>query len=64
VLWRSITLAWGFRAVFLFLALFNVATMWMAVFADMGIALFDVANGQRPLNAESTPRSRPVEAER
>ncbi len=50
VLWQNITLALGIKAVFLFLALFNGATMWMAVFADMGASLLVVANGLRLLH--------------
>jgi Cd2+/Zn2+-exporting ATPase len=53
VLWQNITLAIGIKAVFLFLALFSGATMWMAVFADMGAALLVVANGLRLLHVSS-----------
>jgi Cd2+/Zn2+-exporting ATPase len=51
VLWQNITLALGIKAVFLFLAIFDQATMWMAVFADMGASLLVVANGLRLLRA-------------
>lgn len=36
ILWQNIALALRIRAVFLLLAIFGDATMWMAVFADMG----------------------------
>jgi Cd2+/Zn2+-exporting ATPase len=49
VLWQNIVLALGIKAVFLVLALVGVATMWMAVFADMGASLIVVANGLRLL---------------
>ena len=49
VLWQNIVLALGIKAVFLVLALAGVATMWMAVFADMGASLIVVANGLRLL---------------
>jgi len=49
VLWQNITLALGIKAVFFVLALFGSATMWMAVFADMGASLLVVANGLRLL---------------
>ncbi|KQP23588.1 4-deoxy-4-formamido-L-arabinose-phospho-UDP deformylase [Pseudorhodoferax sp. Leaf267] len=49
VLWQNITLALGIKAVFLVLALFGDATMWMAVFADMGASLLVVGNGLRLL---------------
>ncbi len=51
VLWQNITLALGIKAVFLVLAVFGSATMWMAVFADMGASLLVVANGLRLLRA-------------
>mgnify|MGYP003152149857 FL=1 len=49
VLWQNISFALGIKAVFLFLAIFYGATMWMAVFADMGASLLVVANGLRLL---------------
>ena len=49
ILWQNITLALGIKAVFLVLALFNGASMWMAVFADMGASLLVVFNGLRLL---------------
>jgi Cd2+/Zn2+-exporting ATPase len=51
VLWQNIALALGIKLVFLFLALFNGASMWMAVFADMGASLIVVFNGLRMLRA-------------
>ena len=57
VLWQNITLALGIKAVFLLLAVFGTATMWMAVFADMGASLLVVANGMRLLRAPKTSRS-------
>ncbi len=49
VLWQNITLALGIKAVFLVLAVFGSATMWMAIFADMGASLLVVGNGLRLL---------------
>jgi len=51
VLWQNIALALGIKAVFLLLAVFGSATMWMAVFADMGASLLVVFNGLRLLTA-------------
>lgn len=51
VLWQNITLALGIKSVFLVLALLGSATMWMAVFADMGASLLVVFNGMRLLRA-------------
>ena len=49
VLWQNITLALGIKAIFLLLAVFGNASMWMAVFADVGAALLVVSNGLRML---------------
>ncbi|RZI73930.1 MAG: metal-transporting ATPase [Pseudomonas sp.] len=49
VLMQNITLALGIKAVFFVLAVFGSATMWMAVFADMGASLLVVGNGLRLL---------------
>ena len=51
VLWQNITLALGIKLVFLVLAVFGNASMWMAIFADMGASLLVVGNGLRLLNA-------------
>ncbi|TXH04649.1 MAG: heavy metal translocating P-type ATPase [Nevskiaceae bacterium] len=56
VLWQNITLALGIKAVFLLLAIFGSATMWMAVFADMGASLLVVGNGLRLLRAPAEPQ--------
>lgn len=49
VLTQNIILALGIKAVFLVLTVTGQATMWMAVFADMGASLLVVANGLRLL---------------
>jgi Cd2+/Zn2+-exporting ATPase len=49
LLWQNIAFALGVKLVFLLLALFGEATMWMAVFADMGASLIVVFNGLRIL---------------
>jgi Zn2+/Cd2+-exporting ATPase len=51
VLWQNIALALGIKAAFLVLALFDNASMWMAVFADMGASLLVVFNGLRLLRS-------------
>lgn len=53
VLWQNIALALGIKAVFLTLAIFGNASMWMAVFADMGASLLVVFNGLRLLRIRS-----------
>lgn len=53
VLWQNISFALGVKAVFFALAVFGSATMWMAVFADMGASLLVVANGLRLLRSQA-----------
>jgi hypothetical protein len=54
VLWQNISLALGIKAVFFVLAIFGSATMWIAVFAEMGASLLVVGNGLRLLRARAT----------
>lgn len=54
----NIAFAIGVKVVFFGLALFGIATLWMAVFADMGASLVVAANGLRLLRA-----GRPMEIE-
>ena len=49
VLRQNITLALGIKALFMALALTGQATLWMAVFADVGASLLVVGNGLRLL---------------
>ncbi|MFZ5456975.1 MAG: heavy metal translocating P-type ATPase [Pseudomonadota bacterium] len=49
VLRQNIALALGIKAIFIGLVFIGQATMWMAVFADMGASLLVVANGLRLL---------------
>ena len=55
VLWQNIALALGTKVVFLTLALAGQATLWMAVFADMGGSLLVVFNGLRLLRKARRP---------
>ena len=55
VLWQNITVALGIKSVFLVWAVVGDASMWMAVFADMGASLLVVANGLRLLRATERP---------
>ena len=49
ILKQNIALALVIKAVFLVVTFLGMATMWMAVFADMGVALLVVFNGLRLL---------------
>ncbi|HVF10769.1 MAG TPA: heavy metal translocating P-type ATPase [Abditibacteriaceae bacterium] len=51
VLAQNITLAIGIKLIFFVLALTGHATLWMAVFADMGASLLVVLNGLRLLRS-------------
>ncbi len=57
VLLQNISLALGIKGVFLVLAIFGSATMWMAVFADMGASLLVVANGLRLMRGLGNAKS-------
>jgi Cd2+/Zn2+-exporting ATPase len=54
---QNIALSLAVKAVFLVLAMTGHATLWMAVFADTGIALVVIANGLRLLGAWGARRS-------
>ncbi|CQR44575.1 hypothetical protein THICB3550001 [Thiomonas sp. CB3] len=56
ILKQNIALALGIKAVFFVLALSGVATLWMAVFADMGASLLVVFNGMRLLRRRNVQR--------
>jgi Cd2+/Zn2+-exporting ATPase len=47
VVWQNIVFALGVKGAFLFLGAIGVATMWEAVFADVGVALLAVFNASR-----------------
>jgi Cd2+/Zn2+-exporting ATPase len=49
VLLQNIVLALAIKAVFLLMTVAGMATLWMAVFADMGVSLLVVFNGLRLL---------------
>ena len=53
ILKQNIALALGIKAVFIVLTVAGQATMWMAVFADMGASLLVVFNGLRVLKKRS-----------
>lgn len=46
---QNIIIALGLKFIFLALAIPGLATLWMAVFADMGASLIVIFNGLRPL---------------
>ncbi|NPV06016.1 MAG: cadmium-translocating P-type ATPase [Syntrophaceae bacterium] len=50
IVWQNIALAFSVKGVFIFLGAFGMATMWEAVFADMGTALLALLNATRTLH--------------
>jgi len=53
ILTQNIVLALGIKVVFVALTFTGQATMWMAVFADMGASLLVVFNGLRLLKLKN-----------
>ena len=49
IVWQNIALAFAVKLIVLVLGLFGDATMWEAVFADVGVALLAVLNATRVL---------------
>ena len=47
IVWQNITLAFGVKLVVLILGAGGLATMWEAVFADVGVALLAIVNAVR-----------------
>lgn len=53
-LMENISLSIGIKAIFFILALFGLASLWMAIFADMGASLIVVINGLRLIHFNTT----------
>jgi len=49
IIWQNIILALGVKGVFIALGAIGAATMWEAVFADMGVALLAILNATRAM---------------
>ena len=47
IIWQNIGLALGIKVIVLILGAFGMATMWQAVFADVGVALLAILNAVR-----------------
>lgn len=47
IVWQNISLAMGIKIIFLGLGAFGLATLWEAVFADVGVALLAILNAVR-----------------
>jgi len=53
IVWQNIIFALGVKAVFLLLGAFGIATMWEAVFSDVGVTLLAVLNAMRVLKTNN-----------
>lgn len=49
ILWQNVIFSLGIKAAVLILSAFGMATMWMGVFADVGVTLIAVINSMRAL---------------
>ncbi len=52
VVWQNIVFALGVKFAVLVLAAFGIANMWMAVFADVGVAVIAILNAMRAMNVK------------
>ncbi|MEC1450881.1 heavy metal translocating P-type ATPase [Bacillus haynesii] len=52
IVWQNIIFALGVKGIFLILGAFGIATMWEAVFSDVGVTLLAVLNAMRVLKVK------------
>ncbi len=52
IVWQNILFAMGVKGLFLLLGAFGVASMWEAVFADVGVTVLAVVNAMRVLKTQ------------
>lgn len=53
IVWQNIIFALGVKAIFLLLGAFGIATMWEAVFSDVGVTVLAVLNSIRALKVQT-----------
>ena len=53
IVWQNIIFALGVKGVILVMGAFGIATMWEAVFGDVGVALIAVLNASRVLHVKA-----------
>jgi Cd2+/Zn2+-exporting ATPase len=49
IVWQNIIFALGIKFIVLILAALGIANMWMAVFADVGVAVIAILNAMRAM---------------
>jgi len=47
IIWQNITMALGVKIIVLIMGALGMATMWAAVFADVGVAFLAILNAVR-----------------
>lgn len=57
IVWQNIVMALSVKAVFIVFGAFGLASMWAAVFADVGTALMAVVNSTRTLGKRARPNA-------
>ena len=65
IVYENIVMSLGFKAVIMLLALFGYASVWFAIFADVGVALLALANAGRVLTVGNSFRGgnkRPIKS--
>ena len=50
IVWQNIVFALGVKLAVLVLAAVGIANMWLAVFADVGVAILAILNARRCMN--------------
>ena len=50
IVWQNIVFALGVKFLVLILAAVGIANMWLAVFADVGVAVIAILNAMRAMN--------------
>lgn len=50
IVWQNIFFALGVKGIFLIMGAFGIATMWEAVFADVGVAVIAILNAMRVIH--------------
>lgn len=52
IVWQNIIFALGIKVLFLILGAFGIATMWEAVFADVGVSVIAILNAMRVMKVD------------
>lgn len=52
IVWQNIAFAFGMKVLFLSLGVLGIASMWEAVFADVGVALLAIGNAARLIHSK------------